>query len=202
MSSTGKPRAGRQRDPAVDAAIRSATVSLLVEIGYAQLTIDEVARRAGVSRPTVYRRYATKPDLVHRCVFPDDTSSTDVPSTSDVRADIGALVGLVVDAIARPEAVAALSGLMADTPTNTGARRRQYGRLELPARASFARRVGAARDAGQITTDVDSDVVMDALVGATFWRAGHSTARSRRRLKADMTAMVAQLLGLAPGEQS
>jgi len=195
VGGTERARAGRQRDPVVDAAICSATVSLLVEIGYARLTIDEVARRAGVSRPTVYRRYATKPDLVHQCVFPEDTNRTDVPWTSDVRADIGALVALVVDAIARPEAVAALSGLMADAPTNADARKRQYGRLELPARASFAARVGAARDAGQLTTAIDSDVVMDALVGATFWRASHAPSRSRRRLRSDMTSMVLQLLG-------
>jgi AcrR family transcriptional regulator len=190
-------RGGRQRDPVVDAAIRDATVALLVEIGYARLTIDEVARRAGVSRPTVYRRYSTKPDLVHHCVFPDNGMQSTVPSTGDLHADVAALVALVVDAIARPEAVAALSGLMADEPTNPDTRLRQYGRLELPARASFAQRIAAARSAGQVTTDIDPDVVMDALIGATFWRASHTTARTRRRLQADLTAMVLQLLGAA-----
>lgn len=174
-------------------------MALLVEIGYARLTIDEVARRAGVSRPTVYRRYPAKPDLVHNAVFPSDGTQTAVPSTDDLHADIEALVALVVDAIARPEAVAALSGLMADEPTNSESRRRQYGRLELPARASFAQRVNAARAAGQVTTDLDSDVVMDALIGATFWRASHATGRSRRQLKANLVTMVLQLLGANGG---
>ncbi len=46
----GEPGRGRPRDPAVDAAIRSATVGLLGEAGYARLTMDQVAARAGVSK--------------------------------------------------------------------------------------------------------------------------------------------------------
>lgn len=61
-ATTGKP--GRPRDAALDVAILVATRRHLVSRGYSQLTIAEVAADAGVSRPTVYRRWRTKFDLV------------------------------------------------------------------------------------------------------------------------------------------
>ena len=65
-------RAGRPRDPQVDASIRAATLELLVEDGYQATTIQAVARRAGVSAPSIYRRWSSKAELVEAAVFPSD----------------------------------------------------------------------------------------------------------------------------------
>src|ERR1700761_2468519 len=48
---------GRARNPELDGAITTATTALLEERGFAELTIEAIARRAGVSRATVYRRW-------------------------------------------------------------------------------------------------------------------------------------------------
>lgn len=56
-------RAGRRPDPTVDPAIRKATLELMMERGF-ELTFDDVAARAGVGRTTVFRRYATKNELI------------------------------------------------------------------------------------------------------------------------------------------
>lgn len=59
------PRAGgRPRDPALDEAIILATRSRLVRDGYSRMTIGDIAADAKVTRPTVYRRWGTKLDLV------------------------------------------------------------------------------------------------------------------------------------------
>src|SRR3989442_15883383 len=50
------PSAGRPRDPRIDAAILRATADLLVEIGYANLTMAAVAERAGTTKTALYRR--------------------------------------------------------------------------------------------------------------------------------------------------
>jgi len=54
---------GRPRSAAADAAIQAAVVELLDEAGYAGLTFEAVAARAGVAKTTVYRRWPTKQDL-------------------------------------------------------------------------------------------------------------------------------------------
>ncbi|HEU5025412.1 MAG TPA: TetR/AcrR family transcriptional regulator [Spirillospora sp.] len=59
------PRAGgRPRDPAIEHAIIQAARKRLSSDGYSQMTIGDIAADAGVTRPTLYRRWATKYDLV------------------------------------------------------------------------------------------------------------------------------------------
>jgi len=55
---------GRPRDAAIDEAIILATRERLVRDGYSRMTIGDIAADAGVTRPTLYRRWATKFDLV------------------------------------------------------------------------------------------------------------------------------------------
>jgi AcrR family transcriptional regulator len=55
---------GRPRDPAVHGAILRATTSRLASDGYSRMTIGDIAADAGVTRPTVYRRWASKYELV------------------------------------------------------------------------------------------------------------------------------------------
>jgi AcrR family transcriptional regulator len=60
----GQGRGGRLRDPQVDAAITAAARRLIEERGIEATTMDAVARRAGVARATVYRRWPNKDALI------------------------------------------------------------------------------------------------------------------------------------------
>lgn len=87
-------RAGRKRDPTRDAPILDAALAVLAESGYEGMTIDMVAARAGAARATVYRRWATKADLVLAAAA--RLSETDValdrlPDTGSLRGDAIAL---------------------------------------------------------------------------------------------------------------
>jgi AcrR family transcriptional regulator len=62
--STGPRTGGRPRDPALDEAIILATRARLVRDGYSRMTLGDIAGDAGVSRPTLYRRWSTKFELV------------------------------------------------------------------------------------------------------------------------------------------
>ena len=57
-------RGGRPRDPAVDTAIILATRRRLVSDGYSKMTMGDIAKDAGVTRPTLYRRWRGKLELV------------------------------------------------------------------------------------------------------------------------------------------
>lgn len=59
----GASRGGRPRDPALDEAIIKATRRRLVLDGYSDMTIGDIAADAGVSRPTIYRRWRDKLEL-------------------------------------------------------------------------------------------------------------------------------------------
>jgi AcrR family transcriptional regulator len=61
---TGSRAGGRPRDPALDEAIILATRARLVRDGYSRMTLGDIAADAGVSRPTLYRRWNNKFHLV------------------------------------------------------------------------------------------------------------------------------------------
>ncbi|MBQ1080646.1 TetR/AcrR family transcriptional regulator [Nocardiopsis sp. B62] len=89
-----KGRGGRRPDPAVDEAIRRATVELLQERGF-ELTFDEVAERAGVGRTSVFRRYATKEDLLLAAAEQITIDRIEVPDTGSLIGDLTTAVHTV-----------------------------------------------------------------------------------------------------------
>jgi AcrR family transcriptional regulator len=81
VTATGQG-AGRPRDTGIDAAILVAARELLAEIGYAQVTMDATATKAGTSKAAIYRRFKSKAELlfaaaVHggEMALPADTGS-------------------------------------------------------------------------------------------------------------------------------
>jgi AcrR family transcriptional regulator len=55
---------GRPRSTTLDAKIRHAAMAIIRESGVSAMSLDHVAERAGVSKPTIYRRFAGKTELV------------------------------------------------------------------------------------------------------------------------------------------
>ena len=83
----GSRRAGRPRSPALDRAILDAAVHLLSTQGYARMSMDAVAARAGVSKATIYLRYAGKADLATAAIAHLRETGRPEP-TGDLRADL------------------------------------------------------------------------------------------------------------------
>ncbi|MGW0393287.1 TetR/AcrR family transcriptional regulator [Streptomyces sp. NPDC003042] len=103
----------RPRDTRVDEAILSATRELLAEAGYAGLTMDAVAERARIGKAAIYRRHATKQEMVFAAAV-HGTDLPDPPDTGTLLGDLTALVQEIVDHLTNPAAAAAIPGLMGD----------------------------------------------------------------------------------------
>jgi len=157
--------AGRPRDERIDAAIRTATLELLVQAGYNQLSIEGVARRAGVGKGTIYRRWPSKAHLVHDVVFPDGPGSEMPSETGDLAADLRRIVAGTLRNFVRREARSAIPGLMAEFRDDPELHEVLTARLERRARASFRELIehGVARNA--VRPDVDPDTVFDMIAG-------------------------------------
>lgn len=90
-ASPAAPRAGRKRNHSLDPVILEAALDVLAESGYDGTTIDLVAARAGAARATVYRRWATKVELVAdalRRLAPDEVDLEHLPDTGTLRGDL------------------------------------------------------------------------------------------------------------------
>ncbi|MFG6403044.1 TetR/AcrR family transcriptional regulator [Microbacterium sp. P04] len=87
-------RTGRPFDRSSDASILASTLDLLAERDYERLTVDEVAARTGKAKTTLYRRWATKEDLVLAAIRaagrPPEVD--DLPDLGSLRSDLLAVV--------------------------------------------------------------------------------------------------------------
>ena len=161
-------RLGPHRDPAVDEAVLAATRELLVEAGYAGTTVDGIARRAGVSRPAIYRRWPSKAHVVHDAVFP--TADDDLlPDTRSFADDLRRIIGRSLASYARPEARVAVPGLLTDLDDQ--ARRHDVvDGLQNRVRAGLAARVARAVAEGEVRAGVDPDLLLDVVIGTLIHR--------------------------------
>jgi AcrR family transcriptional regulator len=193
-----RPRAvrsvGRPRDPRVDAAVLEATRALLIEVGYEQLTIEAIARRAGVHRPAVYRRWSSKAELVHDAVYPAGDTTLRLPDSGDFVRDLRALVRNAIAIFSRPEVRAAVPGLMAAMRTDPELGRSLAPRLEAGARREFSRWLAAAVRRRAARPLIDADTVLDLLAGTILFRLRNPSPTAAVGLEDDLVTLLRQML--------
>ncbi|MEU4164804.1 helix-turn-helix domain-containing protein, partial [Actinoplanes sp. NPDC026670] len=106
MTEPNRRTRGVQRGPRsiqVIESVRAATLAELSRTGFAGLTIDAVAKAAGVSRPTIYRRWPSKAALLQAVVEPLLETYDADPDTGSVAGDLLALMMLIRENAGRPE---------------------------------------------------------------------------------------------------
>ncbi|WP_214402399.1 TetR/AcrR family transcriptional regulator [Pseudonocardia lacus] len=103
----------RRRGAALQTAILDAVLAELAEVGYARLSVERVAERAGASKASLYRRWPSKVELVMDAVYhvlPDQGAP---PDTGSLRGDLLAMMRAVAEQLAGP-AGQALGGVLSD----------------------------------------------------------------------------------------
>jgi AcrR family transcriptional regulator len=88
---------GRPRDPRRDEAIRDAVLTLLAGVGYERMSVDAIAAAAGVSKPTIYRRWPGKHALVADAIRCHPHMRAAAPDAGSLRADLLAAVRQAAD---------------------------------------------------------------------------------------------------------
>lgn len=167
MSSRGRPRS-----PEADRAIIDATLALLREQGYPNLTMAGVASRAGVSTATLYRRWPSKEDLVVGVLEQTAGESRPaVPDTGSLGGDLGALLRDMADSL-NGEGGQLLEGLLSETVRNKDLAETLRRRLTVPRQRELSAILDRAEQRGEIDTAAapDRSVVTSLITGALYER--------------------------------
>lgn len=158
---------GRPRDSRIDDAVLRATVELLEEIGYTRLTIPLVAARAGSTPPAVYRRFPTKIELVYEAVFPG-LPSAELLLAGDLESVVRALIRASIDLFSQPAVHTAISGLMAEMPSEPGLSARLLGRLQDSTYVLLQQFLDKATSEGLAAGGVDARLFLDMISGTVM----------------------------------
>ncbi len=158
---------GRPRDPRIDGAVLAATVDLLAESGYPGLSVAAIARRAGTSKPAIYRRWPSKAHLVHEAVFPIG-AATAIPDTGSPRDDLREMVRRTMAVLTAPAARAALPGLVGEMAADPTLHSALLERFAGAISGGLADWLAKAAAAGQVRGDVTAADLAEAIAGITL----------------------------------
>ncbi len=186
-------------NPPVDDRVRRskervllATSELLTESGLGGVSVEEVSRRTGVAKTTIYRHWATRADLVIDACSQINTKQ-DVPDTGSFEGDITAfltsmatllgtarwssVVPSIIDAAERDPDIAQIHGII------------QRGHAA-PLQEIIARAVRT----GEIPMSTDPSTLIAALIGPLFYRRWFSREPlDDRFVKAVVQIVISQL---------
>lgn len=164
-----KASRGRHRDPEAQRAILQATRDLLLEVGYPGLTIEAVARRAGVGKSTIYRWWATKGVLVLEATS-EHLEIGVVPDSGDTRQDLLVAARQLIDTFSDRLASIVIFAVIAhleDDPSMAVAFRDTW---VYPWRTSAAAAIERGIARGDLPAGTDPGLYLDMLVGTVFQR--------------------------------
>ena len=165
---------GRPRDPSIDQAVLAASVELLEEAGYAGVTIQEVARRAGTTKPAVYRRWPARPELV-MAALGARLESVDAPDTGCTLCDLDECLRIYVELLDRiPPDV--LGSLLADCAGHPPRYQQFMETFFEPPRQAVGQTIDRAIARGDLRDDVDRNLMIDLLGSLVHYRGlfGHA----------------------------
>ena len=151
-------------------AIQTAFFEELAEVGYGRLSIDAVAKRAGVGKAAIYRRWRSKLDMTVALTSEVAVAAIDVPDTGSLRGDIRQYLDNACEAIAHPLARHIIPDLLAEATRNPALADALVPTLRTPRRAKAAVLFQRAVKRGELAADSDLEMCMDFLAGPLYWR--------------------------------
>jgi AcrR family transcriptional regulator len=165
---TAAPR-GRPRSAEAEEAILRAALEILDDVGYGAFSIEAVAVRAGVGRPTIYRRWPSKLELAVEAVvrLAPPLKALD---TGDPLADLRHLVAELLPDMTSSATGRVIIALASDPVVHAELAQRLDERFLQPRRAVVADLLRRAISAGQARPDLDLDLLIDLILGAGTYR--------------------------------
>ena len=188
---------GRPRSQKAHKAVLDAAAELLLDHGLSAVSMDAVAKRAGVSKATIYPWWPTKETLALDALYAEwDTTRAHLRDTGSLRADLLALLRpWARRAGSRPYA-RVLAGLLTEVHTDP-AFAAEYRQRVLEPRREQARTVfHRAVDRNEIPADTNIEVALDLLYGPLYHRLLHGHAPLGDRFVKDVVDMA--LRGIQP----
>ncbi|MDO9410405.1 TetR/AcrR family transcriptional regulator [Patulibacter sp.] len=154
-------------------SILDATTALTAEVGYAAVTVEAIAARAGVGKQTIYRWWPSKGAVLFDAILDrgsDAERGTALPDTGDLRADLQAVLRAVVAELADPATDRTNRAVTAEIQADESLAGELVTRLLRPQMEATADRLDRARQVGQLAPDADVEVAVELLFGPPFHR--------------------------------
>jgi AcrR family transcriptional regulator len=168
MNKPDKKSPGRPRSLQAQQAMMQATLALLAEVGFDAMSIDAIAARAGVGKTTIYRRYASKAELVADAIE-SVREEIMIPDTGTFQGDLDALIQNAAQITFSPLGRQTVAMIISSASTNPQFAEIYWIKYLQPRRKNFAIVLERAKARHEIPADLDSDLVFDTMSGIMLY---------------------------------
>lgn len=174
VSHPGKPNPARRSERSRRAVLGAAR-DLVSELGYAKVSIEAIAARAGVGKQTIYRWWPSKGAVIFDSFL--ELSETDegvrLPDTGDLEADLKTVMRATVAEFADPAFEAPIRALNMEIIGDPALAAQYREKLAGPVDEAKKERLRSAQQAGQLAADADLDLVLEVLYAPLYQRWLH-----------------------------
>ncbi|MFV2120118.1 TetR/AcrR family transcriptional regulator [Streptomyces sp. Act-28] len=154
----------------VTEAIRRAVFEELAAVGFARMSIEGIARRAGVGKTAVYRRWKSKLSLVLDLLSAFAVEGLPAPATGSLYGDVRALLAVAAHALRHPVASQVIPDLLVEAARHPEIAEAVRATLLDSQRGVVAQVVREAVGRGELEEGADPDRALDLVVGPLYWR--------------------------------
>ncbi|WP_335992255.1 TetR/AcrR family transcriptional regulator [Glycomyces sp. MUSA5-2] len=176
----------------VTEAIGAAVLDELEASGYARMSMEAVARRAGVGKAALYRRWPSKQSMVEQIVADFAWDAVPVPDTGTLRGDVGQFVADAVELRRDLRAVRIIADLSAEAARNPELAASFLDSVRGPRRRAGTAMLARAVARGELPGSLDAALALDCLVALAYARPYSETeedAVNARLIDAVMAAL-------------
>jgi AcrR family transcriptional regulator len=156
--------------PEVTSAITEAVLDELAEHGYGRLAMEVVAKRAGVGKSALYRRWASKEEMVLAVLSEFSVPLADVPDTGSLAGDVRAFVTAVHGWLTHPRFSRILPDLVAEAARSPALAAAGQAAIGERRRAYVLAALRRAIERGEVPADLDLEMAADLLAAPIYWR--------------------------------
>ena len=151
------------------AAIMDAVYTLLQKKSVRDLTMEEVAKRAKVGKPTLYKCWPTKATLVLAMLCERMAPNLEKPSEGTAEESLKSRVRKLIDAFNGPFGKI-VAGLIAEGQSEPAILQQFYGRWVGPRRSATVADLQRAKKGGELQSEAEPELLNDAIFGAVYYR--------------------------------
>lgn len=188
------PARGSARRARTDALLRATVADHLRQHGYAGLTIERVASESGVAKTTIYRRWASKAEMVFALAIHADAEPPAI-ATGSLAGDVRQLADRAVSLVATEPGRSVLPGLLADMIGDPHLSDRLRGALVGAARGDIDGIIEQARVRGDLRGNAPVDEFHATLLGVPYARVHLLGEEDPDRIATELSAQLLALLG-------
>ena len=150
-------------------AIMDAVYALLQKKSVRDLTMEEVAKRAKVGKPTLYKWWPTKATLVLAMLCERMAPNLAMPTVLTAEESLRLRVRRLIDAFNGPFGKI-VAGLIAEGQSEPAIRQDFFDRLVSPRRTATIADLQRGKNAGELRSETEPELLNDAIFGAIYYR--------------------------------